>query len=423
MERRSFIRWLAIVAAIGLVVRLVVVAFASRDLSLGDGFWYHAQAQIIANGHGYLNPGQYLFTGQHLATAEHPPLFPFLLAIVSWFGGTSVLAHQLTGAVLGVAGVIAVGFLGRAVRGARVGLIAALIAAISPTMWRYDAQVLSEGLLVLTAALFLLVVYRFWDQPRPIHGVLLGATLALATYTRAEMVFLGLVIVVPVAVWNPRLVGAAARARVIATAAVIAMLFLAPWVVRNLTTFERPVVFSNNQDSVIAGANCAPMYYGSGIGSWVLECNGSHLTRHGDQSVVFEVVRRRGLTYMRDHLSRLPVVMVARVGREWEVFRPFQEIARDGRTDRLWTVSTLTFWVLAIAGGLGAVQLRRARRLVWPLAVMAPFVTVLAAGTYGLVRLRMPLDIALVVLAAVPVEWLLARRYPARDMAASPTGE
>jgi hypothetical protein len=231
------------------------------------------------------------------------------------------------------------------------------------------------------------------------------------------------VIVVPVAVWNPRLVGAAARARVIATAAVIAMLFLAPWVVRNLTTFERPVVFSNNQDSVIAGANCAPMYYGSGIGSWVLECNSSHLTRHGDQSVVFEVVRRRGLTYMRDHLSRLPVVMVARVGREWEVFRPFQDIAGDGRTDRLWTASTLTFWVLAIAGGLGAVQLRRARRLVWPLAVMAPFVTVLAAGTYGLVRLRMPLDIALVVLAAVPVEWLLARRYPARDMAAFSTGE
>lgn len=133
------------------------------------------------------------------------------------------------------------------------------------------------------------------------------------------------------------------------------------------------------------------------------------------------MVRRRGLTYMRDHLSRLPVVMVARVGREWEVFRPFQDIAGDGRTDLLWTVSTPTFWVLAIAGGIGAVQLRRARRLVWPLAVMAPFVSVLAAGTYGLVRLRMPLDIALVVLAAVPVEWLIARRYPARDLAALPT--
>ena len=53
---------------------------------------------------------------------------------------------------------------------------------------------------------------------------------------------------------------------------------------------------------------------------------------------------------------------------------------------------------------------------------MAPFVTVLAAGTYGLVRLRMPLDIALVVLAAVPIERLLARRFALADDPVSATG-
>ena len=172
---------------------------------------------------------------------------------------------------------------------------------------------------------------------------------------------------------------------------------------------------------MIAGANCAEMYSGPGIGAWVPACNTDHLPQDRDQSVVFEIVRHRGLTYMRDHLGRLPVVMAARVGREWEVFRPFQNIASDGRTDLLWTVSTPTFWVLAAVGGIGAVQLRRSRRLVWPLAVMAPFVMVLAAGTYGLVRLRMPLDIALVVLAAVPIERLLARRFALADDAVGAT--
>jgi len=71
--------------------------------------------------------------------------------------------------------------------------------------------------------------------------------------------------------------------------------------------------------------------------------------------------------------------------------------------------STLTFWLLAILGTIGAVQLRRKHRLTWPLVAMAPFVAVMAAATYGLVRLRMPLDVALLVLAAVPIERGISR--------------
>jgi Predicted membrane protein len=410
MSNRAFVRWLAVVVAVGGTIRLLIVAFASRALAFGDGIWYHSEAQIIGGGFGFLAPGQYVFGGRHLATAEHPPLYPALLGVLAWMGHTSVLGFQLTDALLGTAGIVVIGLLGRAVGGARVGVIAAALAAVSPNIWQYDTLVLSESLLVLTLGLFLLVVHQFWNRPRPRDALLLGVTLALATYTRVEMVFLGLLIVVPVVLWNPRLEGSKARIRTIAVAGAVTVALLAPWVARNLTTFERPVLISNNQDSVIAGANCEPTYEGRGIGSWSPVCNTEHVKRFGEQSAVFAEIRHRGLTYATDHVSRLPLVALARIGRTWEVFQPFQDIGNDGRDDAVWIASTLTFYVMVLLGVAGAVQLRRSGRLIWPLVVMAPFVTVLAVGTYGLARLRFPLDIALLVLAAVPIERFLIRR-------------
>ena len=120
------------------------------------------------------------------------------------------------------------------------------------------------------------------------------------------MVFLGPVIIVPVVVMQRGLDGWWPRVRVLAVAGLVTIALLAPWTVRNLTTFHDPVLFSNNQDSVIAGANCPTAYYGAGIGSWDPFCNTKHLPQHVDQSVVFSVSRERGIRYAQDHLSAGP---------------------------------------------------------------------------------------------------------------------
>jgi 4-amino-4-deoxy-L-arabinose transferase-like glycosyltransferase len=412
-----FLWWLAAIVLVGLAIRLIVVALASRDLPFGDSIWYDAQSRIIADGHGYLAPGQFIFQSRSLATAEHPPLFPFLLAIVNWMGTESVLAHQVACTVMGAAGVAAVGLLGRAVGGPRLGLVAAGLAAVAPTLWQYDALVLSESLLVFSFALFLLTVYRFREAPSTWRAVAVGVTLALAAYTRTEMLLLA-VIVIPLVVRAPGVDGWLARTKLLAVAGLTAVVLLAPWTIRNLTVFDRTVLFSNNMDSVIAGANCDATYHGDGLGSWSPGCNSGNLPQN-DESVSFALIRHRGLEYARHHLDRLPVVVAARVGRAWEVYRPFQGIGTDGRSDGLWIASTLFFWISVVLGGVGAVMLRRAGRIVWPLVVVAPFVTVLAAASYGLPRLRVPLDIVLVVLAAAPIEraiaWFGRRRAPAGD--------
>ena len=61
-------------------------------------------------------------------------------------------------------------------------------------------------------------------------------------------------------------------------------------------------------------------------------------------------------------------------------------------------------------------MLHRAGRLMWPLVSVAGFVTLLTFVTYGAPRLRAPLDVALLVLAAVPIAAAL-ERLPSRRRA------
>jgi len=399
---RWFVRGLIIATALGLVIRLVAVAFASRTLPFGDGIWYHSQAQIIADVHRYLAPGEYVFKAQRIPTAEHPPLFPALLAVVVWSGHRSVVALQVTCAFLGAAGIPVVGLVGRRVGGARVGVIAAFLCAVAPSLWQYDHLILSESLLPLTFGLLLLALYGFWDDPTVRRGLWTGAALGLAIYTRSELLLFTPVIAVMV--WrHPRFEHRRTRLRAVAAIGLVTAALILPWTVRNLLVLDRPVAFTNNLESVIGGANCKPVYTGKFIGSWSPFCNLDNMPEHTDQSERFALLRYRGFQYASRHLDQLPAVFAARIGRTWEVYQPFQGLGGEGRPDALWIASTVSFWLLAVLGTIGAVRLRRRHVPIWPLVSMAPFVTAMSVLSYGFVRLRVPLDVALIILAAVPL--------------------
>ena len=47
----------------------------------------------------------------------------------------------------------------------------------------------------------------------------------------------------------------------------------------------------------------------------------------GDQSQVEAVYRKRAMHYMRTHLRRLPIVVAARIGRTWSLYRPLDMVA------------------------------------------------------------------------------------------------
>jgi hypothetical protein len=185
--------------------------------------------------------------------------------------------------------------------------------------------------------------------------------------------------------------------------ATIAMaVVIAPWFVRNLMTFERPVLISQDFDSVVAGANCDGTYHGSFLGGWLPGCN-TRPDPGGDESVKGAVIRARGIHYALHHVGRWPIVVAARVGRTWMVFRPLQDPADAGGRN-VQKLAVGSFFLLLPFAIAGIVILRRSHRLVLPLVAQAVIVTVVTAFAYGIARLRIPWDVAMVLLAAVAID-------------------
>jgi uncharacterized membrane protein YoaK (UPF0700 family) len=103
----------------------------------------------------------------------------------------------------------------------------------------------------------------------------------------------------------------------------------------------------------------------------------------------------------------------------------------EGEGRELWAswLGFATFLILVPFAVAGVVLLRRRRVPLTPLVAQFVLVTVTAALIYGLVRFRTPAEVSLVVLAAVAVDRLFARRRPeteavgAVDCAAETAGD
>ena len=162
-SRRNFVVGITVIAIVALGVRVAWVLIARRDFELhGDDFFYHWQANALADGMGFLNPFTWKALGRIEPSAAHPPLYSMYLGVFSWLGFTSALAHRLASCLLGAAAVVVVGLVGRKIAGDRAGLIGAGIAAVYPQLWINDGMLVSESMYILMIAITLLLAYRLW---------------------------------------------------------------------------------------------------------------------------------------------------------------------------------------------------------------------------------------------------------------------
>ena len=399
---RRFTITLGVVVAGALVVRLVYVLVQLRHDPLGgDSLYYSLQGHDLAHGRWFIEP--YRFRLDHVTepSAYHPPLFSLYLGVVSRLGADSFLAHRIAACVVGAAAVGAIGFLGRRLAGNRVGLLAAGIAALYPYLWINDAVVLSESLLALITALMLLAAYAFWRIPSPWRAAALGAGIGLLALTRAEGVLLFALLALPVAFAVPGL-DWRRRLERIGVMALAALALVLPWVAFNLARFEAPAYLSTGSGVTLVDSSCNAVYSGPFIGWWSFLCIPDRISN--DEAVNDRENRDVALRYVRHHLSDLPTVVAARVGRMWGVFRPLQTADLDGRgvnADRAGLAASYVLIPLAI-GGL--VMLRRRREPILPMLALGAMVTITAALFYGAVRFRVPADVAIVVCAAVALD-------------------
>jgi hypothetical protein len=412
-SRRGFADRILVVAAFGFVLR-VVYLFHLRDRPLaarGDGNYYHAVANLVAAGKGFVYP----FTpGQPVKSALHPPLWTLTLAMFARVGVHSVLSQQVVAALVGVATIVATGYAGRRIAGPSVGLLAAVIAAVAPSFFFYEWELLSETLSMLGAALIVLFAYRFRDQPSLGGAVIVGLMCGLLALTHSEQALLVVLLLAPL-VLLARNIPRRTRCAWLAAATAVAIGVLVPWAIYNTARFREPVLLSTEFGSTLAIANCAPTYSGARIGYASAGCLNGRSPTVGpiqDESTLDVALRRVGVDFISHHLGRVPVVIAAREGRTFGVFRPGQQMRFDtgrGTPDGYIRTGFFVTWALEIAAIAGIVALRKRRIPVYPILSLIVSVAIGVALTYGATRFRAPAEASIALLAAVGIETALRR--------------
>jgi 4-amino-4-deoxy-L-arabinose transferase-like glycosyltransferase len=423
MDRRRFNLILAALTLLGLVVRVAYALIADVPRGFGDDVWFNAVANGLVHGRGFSDPfhvvaanGAIVFgQGAPLPTAFHPPLFPALLAIPSALGLESYTAHQIFACVLAATTVPLLGLVARRLAGERAGIAAAAIAAVFLPLIANDALLLSEAIYGPLIALALLCALRLRERPTTRRALELGVVIGLGTLTRSEALLLLPFLVAPI-VWRSE-----RRGRAIALTCVAAVLVCLPWCVRNSLEFDQPTAITTGDGSVIAGSNLRSVYYGPNIGSW--DFQGLYQTpagRHIDpnEAVQSDRWRSEGVTFAREHASRLPAVVVARVLRTWNLFplSPGERVALAAEQSKHvrsleWPGLVMLYasWVLAL---LGALALRRRGQPLWPLVAPVLIVTLVSVFGHGDIRYRHAADVALVALAGVGRAGMKGRPWP-----------
>jgi len=440
-NRLNFWYGIAAITIAALAVRVTWVFVARRDFELqGDDFFYHWQGRALADGLGFINPFAWRGLDELYPSAAHLPLYSSFLGAVSFVGGTSPLTHRLASCVLGAGAVLVVGLTARRIAGDRAGLLGAGIAAAYPMLWINDGMLISESMYALVIAGILLTAYRLWDEPSWTNTIVFGVALGLGLLTRPEAILLGPLIGVPFILarrpeWRPRLAK-------IAVAGAIVVAMLAPWLVRNAVKFSEPVYLTSGGGSVLQVANCDSTYTGQFLGYWDINCTTAdrppateeqeqlledsevpglvYLLAQdpSDESIPDAEAREQGLDYIRDHLTRAPVVALARVGRVWGFYRPLEGIDYDvfferrGRLPSEW--GTGMYYVLLALGVYALVVMRRRKKPISPMIAIAIMVTFTVATSIGITRYRVSADVALTVLGGVALDaiwrWITARR-------------
>jgi hypothetical protein len=408
-------RWLTLISVGALVPPVAwILADHPHAKPTGDAFYFHWQATFIANGTGwFISPSSYLLHHVAVQSAEHPPTWVLVLAFANTIGIKSFLSQRLLTCVVGAAAVFVTGLAAREVAGPRVGLIAAAIAAIYPNYWMNDITGLSETMLILLVAAVVFAAYRFWRHPSLLRAIGLGALCALAALTRSEQALLIVVVVIPLAL-VVRGVSLRQRVTFAGTGTLTALLLIAPWVGFNLARFNQPVFMSDDLGGTLAFANCRPAFYGHAVGFGDFKClYAAQVGSSGDESQGDAHLRRVALHYINAHSSRLPVVVAARVGREFGIYLPLEQIRLDVQLSSrplvpAW-IGLAMYYALAIGSIYGAVILRRRRDTLVPFVGLLVEVLAAAMVTFGATRYRVPLEVGLVVLGAVAIDALWTR--------------
>lgn len=442
--------WLAAVVGLALAVRLMHLYWLRQQgtFLIGDSFVYHRESQLVADGVGWVSPLIYDAFGIKFELAMHPPGYPFWLAIWSWFGFDSVLAHQIATIPIGLATVCTCGLIGRQVWSPTAGLVAAAIAAVHPSFFSWEGMVIQEPLAMLAGTLVVLAFVRLLRRPDAWSIVLAGLAAGFAPLTRAELgvsvAIAAIVVLVAARSWR--------MVRSVAAVTVLAVLVVAPWAAHNTIRFGQFVPISNGFGTTLTSTYCSELLENT-VGYWSFPCqarareevlaefraehpdavplapgrtatlqiegyppfevDGDTIYAELDDATLDGLLADYAIDFAREHPGYVLRSVPARLGRVLGIYRPIQQIHLDelvdGRQRPIALASWAAYYALLPVVVIGAVALWRRRRA--ELVLLAtPLLGALAAVTltFGNTRYRAVGEPALAVAAAIGIVVVVA---------------
>lgn len=450
MSTKTFAICLALAGVLGFAVRFGTFLWEGRSAPLsGDAVFYHETANLLADGEGYINPvffnagycydessdtgATYSFLpslescptvdvveadgsvrtvraslppGTREATAAHPPLWSYILSVPSRLGFDSVNQHRLIGILFGTLGVILIGIAGRELFGERVGVTAAFISAVYGFLWLNDWSLMSESLVTSFVPLMTIVAVRWWRNPTLRLTLVLGVLSGVGGLVRTELllygpVLVGVALVLRRARWRTMV-------RDLGIVCVLCLAVLSPWLLRNMTSFEKPILLSPT-GTLLAQTNCDAAYYGEKTGYWERFCaepepigaDGSML----DESERDAIKRSWATEYIGSHTSRLLVVAPIRTLRMFNLYDPIGtarfDMAVENREFRQSIFSLIEYYIVLVFAVAGAVIAWRRRLTLMPAVLWPTLVAIVAALSFGNNRYRVSAEPSLIWLASL----------------------
>jgi len=424
MRNKSLV--LLIIIALALLARLTfagaVVGWSKAPL--GDETDYFAGAVSIADGDGYTVDG--------VPMVRRAPVYSYFLAGLFVVSGPSVAAARVTQVLLGTMVVLLIFVVARIYFGDTTAIIATALAAVNPFMIFVSGYLLTENLYIVLLLLCLWVlptVASFAGSWRAIivGGVLLGlASLTRPTgFTYALWVAAASVIFLR-ASWRDRLL----RPGVFMALVVLCLL---PWGLRNQAAYGKLTLFTLQGGTTFYQGNNAsvleePSYYG-GVAPLYM------LPRHQEIRTMATVPKDSlcwalGKQFLRDNKSKVPLLAARKFQRLWR-FR--SDVGMAGIRSGWWFDNNSVLGRIAStfdAGFVyalfviplfvvGLVWTRREYQKLWFVYGIIVAHTAIAMVFHGSLRMRMPIEPVIVMLAADAIRRLLVW-YRAKRRSSAP---
>ncbi len=374
----------------------------------GDASVFIKTARAVSNGDGFMFEGR--------QSAAHPPMFTLVLAAADFTGNNRIEFRRNLMALVGAGGVVVITVIAyRLARTARLPAVSAAawtagIAAVYPAFWLSEAMLYSESLLLLTGSVVLLISFELFERPSVWWGAALGGALGIAALTRAEV----MVFAVPVGIiyvlqgWRSRRWKAHVVHMLVAALTLTAV--LSPWVAYNRSRFSKPVAMTTTPGATLVEVTCDEVFYGDLLGYYNLACLPVLIMLHPDESVADARAMDVATRYLRRNAGQYPVQVVAATARMTELYRPAQNANLSARFEVrgfAGSFSAVFAHLMILPFALvGVVALRRRRVALAPFAGAVLSVVVAVAFIGAIARMRLMVDISIVLLAGVGLAWL-----------------